>query len=50
MSDILVELLAQYESRFPGVKITVLETADVLATEPYVFDPAAASQSLYLLR
>jgi hypothetical protein len=50
LNDILVELLAQYQSRFPNAPITVIETADVRAAEPYVFDPAAASQALSLLR
>ncbi len=50
IGDILVELLAQYESRFPGAKITVIETPEALGAEPCVFHPAAASVAEPLLR
>jgi hypothetical protein len=50
IGDILVELLAHYESRFPGARITVIETPEALAAEPYVFQPTTASAGQPLFR
>ncbi len=50
MRDILVEWLAQYQRRFPQAKITVIETPESAAVEPGLFDAAAASVGLPLLR
>jgi hypothetical protein len=44
MRDILAELLAQYQSRFPDAPITVIETPEVQDVDPDGVDPVVVDR------
>jgi hypothetical protein len=45
IGDVLAELLAQYEDRFPAARIAVVETAPVTEDPTCLFYPAASANA-----
>jgi hypothetical protein len=43
IGDILAELLAQYQSRFPNARVAVLHTRPFLVAKPSAFERPVAS-------
>ena len=45
IGEIITELLARYQSRFPGVRIAVVQTPAVMEDQSCLFYPAVATSA-----